>query len=645
MSILSASNLGKSYGAQLVFENLSFAIPQRARIALIGPNGSGKTTLLCLMAGLDVPTGGVVHRARDAHIAYLPQQAEFVLNEESGTLWDVMLEVFADLRAQADELRRLEAAMANEEMREAASRRYGSLLEAFERAGGYAYQYRIEQVLAGLGFEEKDFHRPVAQFSGGQKTRALLARLLLEEPELLLLDEPTNHLDLAGVEWLEDYLKAWRGAVVVVAHDRAFLDAVAEEVWELEWGRLERYRANYSGYVTQKAERMARRQAEYEQQQEFIARTEEFIRRNIAGQRSREAQGRRKRLERMERIDRPREYHRPLNISLGDVTRSGDLVLGLYDLVVGYDPDVPLFTAEDFELRRGDRVVLLGPNGSGKTALMQTILGEIPPLDGQMRVGASVHLGSFAQGHTNLDPRKSALDTVLAAGDLTVGEARDLLARYGFFEDDVFKLVGDLSGGEQARVALAVLILQGANVLILDEPTNHLDIPSQEVLEDVLTNFGGSGNGSGHAMGTLLMVTHDRYLARKLAASVWTIDDGGDGIGQLRAFDGGYDDYRAWETQRQEQASLAPEDEAKQRRKQAWQARKAAKREEERRARRQAELEQQIQQLEARLAELERQLARASEQQAVEKVRELGAEHRRVEEELDALLADWTELA
>jgi len=636
MSILSASNLAKSYGAQNVFEGVSFAVPPQARIALVGPNGSGKTTLLRLMADLDVPTTGVIHRAKGARIAYLPQQAEFVLSGSSGTLWEVMLEVFSDLLAQAAKLRRLEAAMADPATREAASRRYGQVLEAFEQAEGYTYEYRIEQTLAGLGFDERDYQRPVAQFSGGQKTRALLARLLLEEPELLLLDEPTNHLDLAGVEWLEDYLKAWRGALVVVAHDRAFLDAIAERVWELERRRLERYRGNYSAYVTQKAERMARRQSEYEKQQAFITRTEEFIRRNIAGQRTREAQGRRKRLERLERIERPRDTEpRPLSVSLGDVARSGDLVLGLYDLAVGYDSAAPLFTAEKFELQRGQRVALLGPNGSGKTSLIRTILGEIPPLAGRVRIGASVHLGRLTQGHTNLVPEKPLLNTILDAGDLSVGEARTVLGRYHFSGDDVFKHVGDLSGGEQARVALAILILQGANFLILDEPTNHLDIPSQEVLENALTDFEG----------TLLMVTHDRYLARKLAASVWTIEERATDIGRLQAFRGGYEEYRAWQAQRRRQAGHKVEDKAKQRKKESRAARKAAQREEARRMRRQDELEQQIHQLEARLAQLENQLALASEQQAVEQVRELGAEYRQVEEKLDKLLAVWAEVA
>jgi ATP-binding cassette subfamily F protein 3 len=604
---------------------VSFEIPHGAKIALVGPNGSGKTTLLHLLVGLEEPTAGVIHRAKGLRVAYLPQQADF---SGSGTLWQAMLEVFADLQARSAELRRLEMAMAHHATREEALQRYGPELEAFELAGGYTYEQRIEQVLAGLGFDEQDLRRPIAQLSGGQKTRALLARLLLEEPDLLLLDEPTNHLDLAGIEWLENYLTTWKGAVVVVAHDRAFLDAVVERVWELEWGRLERYRGNYSAYVVQKAGRLALQQARYERQQQVIAQTEEFIHRYMAGQRTREAKGRQKRLARLERIEQPTEV-RPMGFTLGDIARSGDLVLGLCDLAVGYEPAAPLFVAREFELRRGQRVALLGPNGSGKTTLVRTMLNQVTPLAGRVRIGASVHLGYFPQGHADLEPEKTVLETILDTGEMTTGHARNLLGRYRFSGDDVFKRVGDLSGGEQARVALAVLALKGANVLILDEPTNHLDIPSQEVLQEVLSGFGG----------TFLLVTHDRYLIRRLATCVWAIEDG-----QLWEFKEGYDEYHAWEIERRQQRRAPQEAWFDVEQERAREARKSAEREAARLALRQAELEQTIHQLEVRRAQLEAQLAVASEQQEVERVRQLGIEYRQVEMELDTLLAAWTDV-
>ncbi|NLF02648.1 MAG: ABC-F family ATP-binding cassette domain-containing protein [Anaerolineales bacterium] len=628
MSILIARNLSKSYGPHDIFAEVSLDIPHGAKIALVGPNGSGKTTLLHILAGLEVPSSGTVQKAKDLRIGYLPQQAEF---SEVGTLWDVMLGVFAQVRAQAAELRRLEAAMADPATRERSLELYGKTLEAFELAGGYTYETRIRQVLSGLGFGPADLERPLAQLSGGQKTRALLARLLLEEPDLLLMDEPTNHLDLAGIEWLESYLRTWKGAVLVVAHDRAFLDAVVEEVWDLAWGKLEGYRGNYSAYALQRAERTARQQAEYERQQQTISQTEDFIRRHMAGQRTREAQGRQKRLERLERLERPQDYQ-PIHLSFGTVERSGDLVLGLYDLTVGYEPDTPLVAVEECELRRGQRVALLGPNGSGKTSLIRTVLGEIPPLGGRVRRGANVQFGYFVQGHTNLDGDRTVLDTLIDAGGMLISEARDLLAQYRFFGDDVFKRVGDLSGGEQARVALALLALQGANALLMDEPTNHLDIPSQEVLQDVMARFAG----------TLLLVTHDRYLINNLAAQVWAVEDG-----RLWTFKEGYEEYRAW-LQARRTAAREPEEPqraAEAQREQEREARRAAEREQARRSQQQADTEAAIHQLESRLAHLGAEVAEASAQHAVERVRELGLEYSAVEAELNKLVEIWTNLA
>ncbi len=631
MSLVSATDLAKSYGAQDVFGGLSFAVPHEAKIALVGPNGSGKTTLLRLIASLETPTRGTIHRARKAEVAYLPQQADSFF-DAGCSLWESVLEVFAPLLEQAAELERLETAMAVPAASDEALEAYGRTLDAFERAGGYAYEHRIEEVLVGLGFSEDDFQRPMGHLSGGQKTRALLARLLLQEPDLLLLDEPTNLLDLMGVEWLETYLASWKGAVLVVAHDRAFLEATVDQVWDLAWGRLEQYRGGYSQYVEQKAERKARQRQLYERQQEAIARTEEFIRRNIAGQRSNEAKGRQKQLERLERIERPRDYE-SISLSLGEVSRSGDLVFGLYDLTVGYDSSEPLVRVDELELRRGECIALLGPNGCGKTTLLRTILGQVPPLAGRVRVGASVEPGYFAQGHVNLDPEKTVLDAVVEAGGLRISEARHFLGRYRFSGDEVFKLVGALSGGEQARVALALLVLEGANVLVLDEPTNHLDIPTQEVLEEVVMAFEG----------TVLMVSHDRYLIRRLSTSVWGMEDG-----ELERFVS-YQAYREWaEGRRRIRAcrvtgERTDEDEALKRRRER-ERRRAAERDRERRERRQAELERRIQTLEVRQDDLAACLAAASEAQDIARVRELGAEYSTVERELNASLAEWAEL-
>ena len=629
MSVLTAHHLGKSYGHHDVFSDITLDIPPGSRIALVGPNGSGKTTLLRLLAGLEEPSAGAVHQAKGLRIGFLPQRADL---SATGRLWEATLEVFTDLQAQAAALRRQEAAIAEGRSGEPSLAQYGRALEAFELAGGYTYEQRTRRVLSGLGFDEDDIQRPVSQLSGGQKTRAQLARLLLDAPDLLLLDEPTNHLDLAGIEWLEGYLKSWKGSLVLVAHDRAFLDATVDQVWDLVWGQLERYRGNYSAYVQQKTDRLARQQVEHEKQQQVIAKTEEFIRRNMAGQLSRQAKGRQKRLDRLQRIERVRTY-RPLNLSLGDVARSGDLVLGLYDLSAGYRQEAPLVTVEELELRRGDRVALLGPNGSGKTTLLRTVIGEIPALSGRVRIGAAVQSAYFAQGHTELEPDKTVLETIVDNGVTSTSQARDLLGRYRFSGDDVVKRVGDLSGGEQARVALAILALQGANFLLLDEPTNHLDIPSQEVLQEVFTGFAGS----------ILIVTHDRYLIRTVTPSVWAIEDG-----QVRVFEDGYEAYRAWRDQQRqspEGARAARHEEALTALEKQRQARRTAEREAARQARRRDELEERIRRLETRLADLEAQLALASTEQAVERVRQLGVEYSQVEATLDTLMLAWAELA
>ena len=627
MSIVTAVDLAKSYGAQDVFEGLAFEIPRGAKVALVGPNGGGKTTLLRLIAGLERPNAGRVHRARRLRIGYLPQRAEL---DSDGTLWEAMEAVFAELRSRAEEMRRLEEAMADPERREEALARYGALQEAFELAGGYTYTFRIGQVLSGLGFAADDFHCPVAHLSGGQRTRALLARLLLEDHDLLLLDEPTNHLDLDGIEWLEDYLRGWKGAIVVVAHDRAFLDEVVEQVWELSFGRLSTYKGNYSHYLVQRAERVAHQEQMVARQQEHIERTEDYIRRYMAGQRTRQAQGRKKRLDRLERLEAPKEVH-TMRVDLGQPLRSGDLVLGLYDLAVGYDAKAPLFTVEEAELRRGHRLALLGPNGAGKTTLLRTILGQVEPLGGRLRLGAGVHPGYFAQTSAGLDRDKTVLETIVDGGLPSIGRARDLLGRYRFSGDSVFKKVGDLSGGEQARVALALLALHGANFLLLDEPTNHLDIPSQEVLQEALLTF----------QGTVLLVAHDRFLIRALASRVWAIEDG-----RLWVFDEGYEQYRAWLEQHRDEVAQAQEQGSEPERDRTDRsAARTARQQAEKQARLRRELEEVIRQLEARLAELETEVAHASTAQDVEAVAELGEEYRRLQLELDASMRRWEELA
>ena len=630
MALLSGTDLSKYFGAQEVFTGISFEIHAGECVALVGPNGCGKSTLLEIAAGVLEPDSGALTMARDIRLGYLPQIPNF---DSGSTLWEAMLTVFSTLSAQQHELRRLEAEMttANVTEQEDLMDRYGKLLDAFEQAGGFTYESRIAQVLGGLGFPKEQFDSPVSYLSGGEKTRALLARLLLEEPELLLLDEPTNHLDLAGIEWLEDYLNHWKGAVIVVAHDRAFLDAVAMRVWEMQNQHLDMYRGNYTAYIAQRAERRAQQLAAYKAQQAHIEKTEEYVRRYMAGQRSAEAKGRLKRLEREERLNRPQEQQ-SINIDLQSTLRSGDLVLGLYNLGAGYEDGEPLVFVEEVEVHRGQRVAIVGPNGSGKTTLLRTVLREIKPLMGRFRIGAAVRPGYFSQIQGHLNPEHTVLEAVLAAGMVSLAETRSFLARYGFRGDDVFKKVGVLSGGEQARVALAILALRKANFLVLDEPTNHLDIPSQEVLQDVLTNFEG----------TILLVSHDRYLIRFIATHVWAIADG-----ELKIFPG-YAAYSDWH-QRLRENSPGQKKAAKEQARVEYETKRQTERETQRKLERQQarikELETQIHTHESRMQELLNALDAAGRAQDVGRVTKLGAEYHQVEATLNHLLEQWIEVA
>jgi len=625
MSILSAHNLSKSFATEQVFRDVTVHVDEGARVALVGTNGSGKTTLLRILAGLETPDTGHVTRRRNLRIGYLPQEPSF-LNEAS--LYQAMLAVFDEVLALQDELHRLEVALGEADGVDYSRilARYDQVLHRFEQLGGYDYELEIHRVLKGLGFTEAEFAMPCTHLSGGQATRAALARLLLAHPDLLLLDEPTNHLDLAALEWLESYLLAWRGSLVVVAHDRRFLDKIATEVWELSFLKLETYPGNYTAYVRQRAERLERRRREYEAQQEYIARTEDFIQRYLAGQRSKEAQGRRKRLERLERLERPGE-ERAIRVSLSPRLRGGRVALSTHGLVVGY-PDRLLFRCPDLEMERGERVALIGPNGSGKTTFLKTVLGQVPALAGETRLGVKVRPGYYAQAREELDPARTVLQTMLdkqaALGrPVHEGTARNILASYLFTGDDVFKEVAVLSGGERSRLALALLSLEGANLLLLDEPTNHLDLLSQEVLEGVLAGFTGS----------LLFVSHDRFFIDALATQVWAIE--GDG---LRAYRGNYTDYLAANAR---PAGPPRPVRSPDRKGPAGLPARTPARVERQRQTRLAQLETEIEDLEIQLTALEQELGRETE---VGRITELGRAYAETEERLAERLTEWERL-
>ena len=627
MSLITASDLAKSYGPLDVFANLSLTVPRQARIGLLGPNGVGKTTLLRLLAGLERPDRGKIQKARLLRTGYLPQepiQARETQNEMACSLWESTLAAFAQLRRREEELRRLEEAMGDERQAKEAMERYGPAQEAFERAGGYTYASRAERVLRGLGFTTEEYERPLAQLSGGERTRAYLARLLLEDPDLLLLDEPTNHLDLEALEWLEDWLGEWPGSTVIVSHDRSFLDRTIDVVWALSRRGLESFRGSYSAYAVQAADRESLHFRKYLAQQEHIRKEEDYIQRNIAGQNTRQAQGRRKRLERLlkeDRLDRPKA-ERQVSMQFGPVQRSGDHVLMTEKLVIGHpDAKAPLFGVPDIILNRGECAALIGPNGAGKTTFLKTLLGQVPAWSGAIRVGASVSLGYFAQAHEGLDPGKTVLEELERVfPDIRLAQARDLLAGFLLTGDAVERRVELLSGGERGRLALAKLVLEGANLLLLDEPTTHLDHPSQEALQEALSSFPG----------TILLISHDRYLIDALATQIWAIAPR---ERRLTLHQGTYSEYV------RERVEIAKRPAVHASR--PVRPKKVAGR---------SDATRHLQLVEQRIAGMENEIERLAEEldragTDVARVRELGSKYAEVEADLKAQLALWEQLA
>jgi ATP-binding cassette subfamily F protein 3 len=626
MSLIQANDLSKSYGAQDVLTGVSLTVPRQARIALIGPNGVGKSTLLHLLAGMEQPDDGSLQRARGLDIGFLPQESSYAARTYSGeTVWELCQGAFSDLLQREQRLRELEQAMADPRQVDEAMLQYGMAQETFELAGGYTYEARIRQVLGGLGFTAQEMGSPLSRLSGGEMTRALLARLLLEDPDLLILDEPTNHLDLEAIEWLEGWLRDFSGAAVIVSHDRYFLDRVVDQVWELSPNGIVHYRGDYSAYLEQRSQRLALLEANFQAQQEHIRKEQDFIQRNIAGQNTRQAQGRRKRLERMLRdnaIVLP-EATRTAQIRFAEATRSGDIVLQTSDLEIGYaDADAALFRVPDLTLLRGECVALIGPNGAGKTTFLKTLLGEINPYHGEVSLGASLQCGYFEQAHAGLRPGKTLLEEVLDTDPtLRISEARSLLGRFAFSGDEVEKKVRVLSGGERGRLALLKLVLQGANLLLLDEPTNHLDIPSQETLQTALEAFNG----------TILLVSHDRYLIRALASQIWVVTPD---EGQLEVHLGGYDTYE--DARRQARQEAAAHEVGRRTSQQPKPLQKSGK----------VDLDA----LEANITALELQLAQVSEaiEQAgsdLEQVMRLGERYAALQETLESKLQQWERAA
>jgi ATP-binding cassette subfamily F protein 3 len=661
MSILTADNLGLSFGAFDLFKGISVTIANDSKIGLIGPNGIGKTSLLLILAGINQPTTGKVHIARSRRLGYLRQEAVEAFAHRQNTVYAEMLTVFADLQSRQADLHSLEARMSGGEYSDALLEEYGLQQEAFEKAGGYDYEVRIQQTLEGLGLGKKYWPMPLNHLSGGQKTRALLAHLLLEKPDLLMLDEPTNHLDIEAVEWLERTLHEWEGAMLIVSHDRFFLDNTVNTIWEMSRAGIELYSGNYSAYLLQRQERWEYFERVFTEEKARLLKEVDFIQRNwVRASTHARALGLLRRLTRDLAIvenygilalrsgkkwsemdlhtDRPLDVieairkvnglalpsSRPPAIRprlTADHT-SGTIILRANEVTIGY-PKHPLFSAHDVELRRGECAALIGPNGSGKTTFLKVLLDQLAPLKGEVQLGASLKIGYFAQAQEEYRSESSVLDELLSHKSMQAEQARSHLAQYLFRGEDVFNPVRTLSGGERARLALAILALEGANFLMLDEPTNHLDIPAREALQEVLEGYPG----------TILLVSHDRYLIDRLATQVWELQDG-----RLEVFKGTYREFvlrrvPAVPTPQGVQARrviLPPKPLVRDNSKETRQRTQAI-----------AQLEERIRQQESAIQRLSGELQKAGQAQAFEHMHRLSWQIAQSQAVLDNLVAEW----
>ena len=608
----------KSYAAVEVLRGVTIQVNPRERVGLVGRNGAGKTTIFRLVTQQEETDRGEVILLRGLRIGLLEQQPTF---EGKLSVRNEALNVFTEIRGMEAEMTRLEHAMSDSAgvALDEAMHSYSDLRHAYEFAGGFSYHARAEAVLAGLGFSEDDLDQPAEQLSGGQKARLALAKLLLSEPDVLLLDEPTNHLDVDAVEWLEDFLSDYKSAFVIISHDRFLLDRTATKIIEMDGGRAAVYPGNYSAYTKQREERRLVQAREYEEQQELIARTEDFIRRNIAGQKTKQAKSRRKMLERIERVEAVRD-ERVGDFRLHGVARAGDNVLAIADLSIGYGT-AALASGISFLLRRGERLGIIGPNGSGKTTFLKTVLGDLQPISGGMTWGANVNIEYFDQELSSLDLTSVVIEEIAAvAPRATPGELRSYLAKFLFTGDDILKPVAALSGGEQSRLALAKLIYSRANVLVMDEPTNHLDIPSREALEAALAQFPG----------TIITVSHDRYFLDKLATEILHFESGG-----ATYHNGSYSDYYAVHHHKQVIVEEQPKPRAMK------PLPKPRTNSQSRQRRRAEEIEKEIATCENQLAELTNQLAKPPADWRPEEYADIGRRQDELQAQLELLYKEW----
>ncbi|WP_100012601.1 ABC-F family ATP-binding cassette domain-containing protein [Lentibacillus sediminis] len=637
MILMQMNGLSKSFGADEILRNIKLEVKDQDRIAIVGRNGAGKSTLLKIMAGEFSHDEGELFQPKDLTIGYLSQHTSL---ESRKTIWEEMVDVFHELRELERQLRGMEQQMeAAAALSEAESEKlladYDRLQQRYQQQGGYTYEADIKAVLTGLNFYAEDHDTPISDLSGGQKTRLALGRLLLTKPALLILDEPTNHLDIDTLSWLENYLTGYPGAVVIVSHDRYFLDKTVSIVYEISRHQTKKYHGSYSKFLEQKALDYEQELKEFEKQQTEIKKMEDFIQRNIArASTTKRAQSRRKQLQKIDKLDKPAGDEASANFSFQISRTSGNDVLKIDQLAFGYeDRDELLFSDVKMRATRGERIALVGPNGVGKTTLLKIILGKLQPSEGSVQLGTNVQIGYYDQEQANLSSAKTVLEELWDEHP-TVNEKdiRTVLGNFLFSGDDVLKPVASLSGGEKARLALAKLMMQKANLLILDEPTNHLDIDSKEVLEAALMDFPG----------TIIFVSHDRYFINKITDQVAEMQQNG-----LTIYLGDYDYYTEKKAEEAEIARLQQAEETIQkadRQKRSHQADKTRQREERKKQRRIAELEETIEDMEAQLAKLEENMADPEVYQDHEKALELTKEASELKQKIDPLMEEWTAL-
>ena len=626
MIILQANKLERSFAGDVLFENINLQVDERDRIALVGKNGAGKSTLLKILVGEEEPTSGEINKKKDISLSYLAQDSRF---ESKNTIYDEMLQVFDDLRTTEKQLRQMELEMGEKtgEDLENLMSNYDRLSENFRQAGGFTYEADIRAILNGFKFDESMWQMKIAELSGGQNTRLALAKMLLEKPNLLVLDEPTNHLDIETIAWLENYLVNYSGALIIVSHDRYFLDKVATITLDLTKHSLDRYVGNYSSFVEQKEQKLLTEAKNYEKQQKEIAALEDFVNRNLVrASTTKRAQSRRKQLEKMERLDKPEAGNKSANMTFHSDKTSGNIVLTVENAAIGYDGEI-LSEPINLDLRKMNAVAVVGPNGIGKTTFIKSIVDQIPFIKGEKRFGANVEVGYYDQTQSKLTPSNTVLDELWNDFRLTPEvEIRNRLGAFLFSGDDVKKSVGMLSGGEKARLLLAKLSMENNNFLILDEPTNHLDIDSKEVLENALIDFDG----------TLLFVSHDRYFINRVATHVLELSENGSTL-----YLGDYDYYvdkKAELAASQEEEAVAYSQEKEVSPVNDYQAQKESQKE-------LRKLMRQIESLEAEIEELENQAQAISEQMHTtndaDELMQLQAELDKISQRQEEAMLEW----